>query len=150
MPLHLQAVAYSLHGADWTAEVIEQLGDVLCEFPDVFPKSKSDFGSCPLMPFVISVQEGRAPVTSRPHRIKPILAKEVEATLGQYVAAGLIQHPTFPNSSPLVVIPKKSGGERITVSYKKLSQTSSLSQLPIPRMDQVFDSLVKGRVALLL
>ena len=86
------------------------------------------------MPFEISVPEGRAPVTSRPHRLNPILAKEVNATLIQYLAAGLIQHSTSPYSSPLVVIPKRSGGVRITVNYKKLNQTSKLSQLPIPRV----------------
>ena len=74
------------------------------------------------------------------------MAKEVDATLDQYLAAGLIQHPTSPYSSPLVVIPKKSGGVRITVNYKKLNKISSLSQLPIPRVDQVLDSLGKGRV----
>ena len=74
------------------------------------------------------------------------MAKEVDATLDQYLAAGLIQHPTSPYSNPLVVIPKKSGGVRITVNYKKLNKISSLSQLPIPRVDQVLDSLSKGRV----
>ena len=53
----------------------EQLEDVLCDFPDVFSTSKTDFGSCSLMPFEVSVPEGSAPVTSRPHRINPILAK---------------------------------------------------------------------------
>ena len=58
----------------------------------------------------------------------------------------LIQHSTSPCSSPLVVIPKKSGGVRITVNYKKLNQISKLSQLPIPRVDHVLDSLGSGRV----
>ena len=98
------------------------------------------------MPFNISVPEGSAPVTSRPHRINPILAKGVDATLNQYLAAGLIQHSTSPYLNPLVVIPKKSGGVRITVKYKKFKQISSLSQLPIPRVDQVLDSSDKGRV----
>ena len=49
-------------------------------------------------------------------------------------------------SSPLVVIPKKSNGVRITVNYKKLNQISKLSQLLIPRVDQVLDSLGSGRV----
>ena len=98
------------------------------------------------MPFNISVPEGSAPVTSRPHRINPILGKEVDATLNQYLAAGLIQHSTSPYSSPLVVVPKKSGGVRITVNYKKLNKIGSLSQLPIPRVDQVLNSLGKGRV----
>ena len=92
------------------------------------------------------VTEGSAPVTSQPHRINPILAKDVDATLSQYLAAGLIQHSTSPYSSPLVVIPKKSGGVKITVNYKKLNQISKLSQLPIPRVDQVLDSMGSGRV----
>ena len=98
------------------------------------------------MPVEISVPEGSAPVTSRPHRINPILTKEVDATLSQYLEAGLIRQSTSPYSSPLVVIPKKSGGVRITVNYKKLNQISKLNQLPTPRVDQVLDSLGSGRV----
>ena len=48
-------------------------------------------------------------------------------------------------TTPLV-IPKKSGGVRITVNYKKLNQISKLSQLPMPRVDQVLDSLGSGPV----
>ena len=55
------------------------------------------------------------------------MAKEVEAILDQYLAAGLVQHSTSPYSSPLVVIPKKSGSVRIIVNYKKLNQMSSFS-----------------------
>ena len=98
------------------------------------------------MPFEISVPESSAPITSRPHRLSPILAKEVDATLNKYLAAGLIPHSTSPYWSPLVVIPKKSGGVRITVNYKKLNEISKLSQLPIPRVDQVLDSLGSGPV----
>ena len=144
LPPHLWEITFGLHDPGWTPLVIEQLGDVLCEFPDVFSTSKTDFGSCSLMPFEISVPEGSAPVTSRPHRINLFLAKEVDATLNQYLAAGLIQHSTSPYSSPLVVIPKKSGGVRITVNYKKLNKISKLSQLPIPRVNQILDSLGSG------
>ena len=98
------------------------------------------------MPFEISVPEGSAPVTSRLHRVNPMLAKEVDAIRNQYLAAGLIQQSTSPYSSPLVVIPKKTGGARITVKCEKLNQISKLSQLPIPRVDQVLDSLGSRRV----
>ena len=82
--------------------------------------------------------------------INPILAKEVDATINQYLPAGLIQHSTSPYSNLLVVIPKKSGGVRITVNYKQLNQISKLSQLQIPRVDQVLDSLGSGWVFSLL
>ena len=44
----------------------------------------------------------------------------------------------------MVAIPKKDGGVRITINYKKLNAISSLGQLPIPRVDEVLDSLGKG------
>ena len=90
------------------------------------------------MHFVISVPEGIAPVTSRPHSINPIMAKDL--------AAGLIQHSTSPYSSPLMVLSKKCGGVRITVYYKILNHISILSQLPISRVGQFLASLGKGRV----
>ena len=39
------------------------------------------------MPIEISVPEGSAQVKSRPHRINPIFAKEVDAILNQNLAA---------------------------------------------------------------
>ena len=90
LPSHLWEIALDLHDPGWDPPTIEQLGDVLCNFPDVFATSKTDFGSCCLKPFEISVPEGSAVVTSRPHRINPILSKEVDATRNQYLAAWLI------------------------------------------------------------
>ena len=112
----------------------------------MFSTLKTEFGSCSSMPFEISVPLGSAPVTSRPHHLNTILAKEVDAALNHYLAAGLIQHSTSPYSRPLVVIPKTSGGVKITVNYKKLNEISTLSQLSIPRVDQVLDSLGSGEV----
>ena len=48
---HLKEIAFDLHDPGWDPPAIEQLGDVLCDFPDVFSTSKTDFVSCSLMPF---------------------------------------------------------------------------------------------------
>ena len=146
LPPHLREIHYDLHGPGWTPAVIDELGAVLRDFPDVFSTSKTDFGACSILPFKISLPPDTAPVTSRPYRINPIVSKQVDAILDQYLAAGLIQHSNSPFSSPLVVIPKKDGGVRITVNYKKLNKISSLGQLPIPRVDEVLDSLGKGKI----
>ena len=65
LPPHLREIAFDLHDPGWTPSVIDQLGHVLCEVPDVFSTSKIDLGSCSWMPFEISVPKGSAPVTSR-------------------------------------------------------------------------------------
>ncbi|CAB1109084.1 unnamed protein product [Ectocarpus sp. CCAP 1310/34] len=100
--------------------------------------------------FTQSIASFSAPVTYRPYRVNPSVAKQVDAILDQYLAAGLIQHSTSPYSSPLVVIPKKSGGVRITVNCRKLNKLCALSQLPIPRVDDTLDKLLKGRIYSLL
>ena len=146
LPPHLRDIIFDLHVSGWSPSVIDSLGDVLCEFPDVFSTSKTDFGSCSLMPFNITVPPNSEPVTSRPYRINPILAKKADAVLDQYLAAGLLQHSTSPYSSPMVAIPKKDGGVRITINYKNLNAISPLGQLPIPRVDEVIDSSGNGRI----
>ena len=79
------------------------------------------------MPIEISIPEGSAPFTLRPHRVSPILAKEVDATLNQHLVAGPIHNSNSPYSSPPVVISKKSSGVRITVNCKNRNQISKLS-----------------------
>lgn len=96
--------------------------------------------------FEISVRPDTVPVILRPDRIFPKVAKEVDAVLEQYFAAGLIQHSTSPYPSPLVVVPKKNGGIRITVNSKTFNNVSVLDQLPIPRVDKLLDSWGKGKI----
>ena len=139
----MRDITFDLHGSGWSPSVIDSLEDVLCEFPDDFSTSKTDFGSCSLMPFKITVPPDSEPVTSRPYRINPILAKKADAVPDQYLAAGLIQHSTSPYSSPMVAIPKKDGGVRITINYKKPNDISCLGQLPTPRVDEVLDYMGK-------
>ena len=142
----MRDIGFDLHDPGWDPPAIEQLGDELCDFPDVFSTSKTDFNSCSLMPFQISVPNSGTLVIARPQGMNPILAKEVDVTLNQYLAAGLIQHSTSQYSSLLVVIPTKYGGVKITVTYKNFKQISKHSQLPIPLGNQVLYSLGSGRV----
>ena len=64
----------------------------------------------------------------------------MDATLNQFLTAVLIRHSTSPYSSPLAVVPHKSGGVGITVTYKKLNDISRVSQLPVPRVGRVLES----------
>ena len=93
------------------------------------------------------VPPNRSPITSRLYRINPPTAKQVDAVLEKFLAAGLIQHSTSSWASPVVVTPKKSGGIRITVKYKKLNTLIIPGQLPISRVDEVLDTLCTRRIS---
>ena len=68
----LREIGLDLHDPGWTPSTIGQLGDVLCEFADVFSTSNTDFGSCSLMPFSRS-RSRRAVLRSLPGPIAQTL-----------------------------------------------------------------------------
>ena len=146
VPPHIRRIDFALDAPGWDPRAIDALSDTLAAYADVFSLSKLDYGECSLRPFEIKVPTGTQPIQSRPYRLNPVLSKQVDAILDSYLAAGLIQHSTSPWSSPLVCVPKKSGGIRITVNYQKLNKVTEIPQIAIPRVDEVLDTLGGGSV----
>ena len=62
LPAHLNDVTLDLHDPCWSPSVIDELGDVLCEFQDIFLTPRTDFGPCSLIPFKITVPPDSAPI----------------------------------------------------------------------------------------
>ena len=146
VPPHIRRIDFALDAAGWDPAALDALSTTLSTYADVFSSSKLDYGECSLRPFEIKVPPGTQPIQSRPYRLNPVLSKQADAILDSYLAAGLIQHSTSPWSSPLVCVPKKSGGIRITVNYQKLNKVTEIPQIAIPGVDEVLDTLGGGSV----
>ena len=146
VPHHMRQIDFALDAPGWDSDAIDALSATLKEYADIFSSSKLDYGACSLRPFKIKVPPGTHPIQSRPYRLNPVLSKQVDAILDSYLAAGLTQHSTSPWSSPLVCVPKQSGGIRITVNYQKLNKVTEIPQIAIPRVDEVHDTLGGGSV----
>ena len=129
VPPHIRRIDFALDAAGWDPAAFDALSTTLTTYADVFSSSKLDYGECSLRPFEIKVPPGTQPIQSRPYRLNPVLSKQADAILDSYLAAGLIQHSTSPWSSPLVCVPKKSGGIRITVNYQKLNKVTEIPQI---------------------
>ena len=145
-PPHIRRIDFALDASLWDSPAIDALSDTFAAYADVFSFSKLDYGEHSLRPFEIKVPSGTQPIQSRPYRFNPVLSKQVDAILDSYLAAALIQHSASPWSSPLVCVPKKSGGISITVNYKKLNKVTEIPQIAIPRVDEVLDTLGGGSV----
>ena len=150
MPPHIRRIDFALDAPGWDPPAIDDLSDTLAACADVFSLSKLDNGECSLRPFEIKVPVGTQPIQSRPYRLNPVLSKQLDAILDSYLAAGLIQHSTSPWSSPLVCVPKQSGGIRITVNYQKLNKVTEIPQIAVACVDEVLDTLGGGSVSSVL
>ena len=146
VPPHIRRKGFALDAAGWDPTALDALSITLTTYADVFSSSKLDYGECSLRPFEIKVSLGIQPIHSRPYRLNPVLSKQTDVILDSYPAAGLIQHSTSPWSSPLVCVPKTSGGIRITVNYQKLNKVTEIPQIATPRVDEVLDTLGGGSI----
>ena len=146
VPPHIRRIDFALDSPGWVPPAIDALSDTFAAYADVFSFSKLDYGECSLGPFEIKVPPGTQPIQPCPYRLNSVLSKRVYAILDSYLAASLIQHSTSPWSSPLLCVPKKSGGIRITVNCQKLNKVTEIPQIAIPRVDEVLDTLGGGSV----
>ena len=99
-------------------------------------------GLCKNVPFEIKLKEdAKTPIVSRSYRYNPVVAREVDSAIEKYLKAGITRHSQSPYTASLVVVLKKNGGIRITCNYRRLSEAMVIPQTPIPRIDELLDTL---------
>lgn len=84
-----------------------------------------------------------SPVTVKQFRTSPEQGEAVAAWVADMLSAGLIRPSSSPYSSPLFCV-KKPIGWRIVHDYRLLNAKTKIPQEPIPRKDDIIDSMHGG------
>ena len=85
--------------------------------------------------------DGSGPIRQRPYRIPPALKKDLCDELQTMLKDGLIEESSSEWSSPIVVVKKKDGSNRICVDYRKLNVITKFDAYPMPRIDEMLDAI---------
>ena len=118
----------------------DSLDDLLKEFADVFSTSKQDLGRTDAV--YHSIHTGDAPPIKQPSRRLPLhYQQEVRHLLDEMQQQGVIESSSSPWSSPIVLVRKRDGTLRFCVDYRKLNSVTRRDCFPLPRVDDILDSL---------
>ena len=118
----------------------EMLEQVLVDAKEVFSKDDADIGDIPDFKMQINLVD-QVPVTEAYRRIPPHLYAEVKNYIDDLLANGWIKQSFSSYSSPIVCVRKKDGTMRMCIDYRKLNEKTVPDAQPIPRIQDILDSL---------
>ena len=85
------------------------------------------------------------PIRQRSYRIPLAIKRDVIKELQEMKDDGIIEESTSEWASPLVIVKKKDGSNRICVDYRKLNAKIKFDAYPMPRIDDLLDNIGQSK-----
>ena len=119
-----------------------QLQQILSSYPGVLAKTP---GRTTVAQHFINVGDA-APVQQWPYRVPYSQRELVKQELDRMLQAKVIRPSTSPWAAPIVLVTKKDGEVRFCVDYRKLNKLSRFDAYPMPRIEELIDTLGQAKV----
>lgn len=129
-----------LDATELNAEQKKQFTKLLEKHEKVFAKDEFDLGFSDLIKHKITTTD-EIPVNSPYRRIPPTQFDEVKKHIQNLLEKDIISQSHSAYASPVVLVKKKSGDLRICIDYRKLNAKTIKDSFPLPRIEEVMDSL---------
>jgi hypothetical protein len=119
---------------------------VVCGYVDVFPDELPGMPPDRNIEFAIELQPGTTPISKRPYRMPPAELAELKKKLQELLDKGFIRPSTLPWGCPALFVKKKDESLRLCIDYRPINVVTIKNKYPLPRIDVLFDQLVRAKV----
>ena len=122
------------------AQYLDQIQQLISKFPDVFAERVSQLGSTSLVQHYIDTGDS-PPKASRAYQANPQKNKEINDIVQELLDCGHVSPSMSPWASPVLLVPKKCGGLRFCIDYRKLNAVTKKDAFPLPRISSILDRM---------
>ena len=84
------------------------------------------------------------PIRSKPYSLPYAIRKNLKTEIQEMLGLGIIQASASPSASPIVIVKKKDGSNRICVDYRKLNKETVANLEPMKTPEDLFQRLGKS------
>ena len=124
-----------------STEKAVQLLKLIYDNSEAFSKHDYDIGMAKGFEFPINTGD-HAPIATKPHRLNPKARDFAFYNIDMLEKHGIIRKSDSPWASPICVVPKpRSLDLRMCVDFRNLNLISVTDSYPLPRIDEITDSL---------
>jgi len=117
---------------------------LLTEFADLFANEKNGLGRTDLVTHRIYTEDV-PPIQSRPYSVPTNEQEFIKQEIQRMLENKQIQTSESPWTSPVVLVKKKNGKLRFCVDYRKLNRVTKKDAYPLPRIDEMLDTLAGSK-----
>ena len=118
----------------------EKLSSLIGIYRDVFALAKDPPGTAIGTEHFIDTNDN-PPFKIAPYKVASYKLPAVQEEIKELLDKGVIFSSKSPYSSPIVMVPKKNGTNRMCIDYRKLREITTKDAYPLPRIGQTIDAL---------
>ena len=132
------------HCTDLTDSETARLKKLLYDYQHVFSRTEGDLGTTQMVKH--RIETGNVlPIRQQPRCTSPWKHDEIERQVADLLHQGRVTESSSPWSSPVVLVTKKDGSQRLCVDYRQLNAATVKDAFPLPRVDDSLSALSGSR-----
>ena len=122
------------------SQIKEKLSSFIGTYRHVFALAKYPLGTAIRTEHFIDTNDN-PPFKIAPYKVAPFKLPVVQEEVKEMLDKGVIVPSKSPYSTPIAMVPKKDGTNRMCIDYLKLNEVTTKDAYHFPRMGQTIDAL---------
>lgn len=127
-------------GPGLDSEQLDELYLLLQSYRDCFAMNLAEIGCVDSDEMKIDLMDGK-PVVYRPYRLSHFEREQVRETVDDLLRNDVIQESTSNYASPILMVKKKTGEQRLCVDFRALNNKTVKDRFPLPLIEDQITNL---------